>query len=323
MRSKDIVLLAKESFSEWNKDNAMRLAAALSYYAVFSLAPILVIIVSVAGFLLGSEGTGEKIIQQAGQFIGPQMADLLMSVEQSAKQQSTGLIAGIISVIVLIVGASGVFYELRQSLNTIWEVEPKPGGGIKSFLRDRILSFLTVFLIGFLLLVSLIASSGISALSGYIEEMIPGGRYLILVLNAAVFFGIGILLFASIFKLLPDAKVSWGDVWIGAVVTSFLFSLGKFAIGFYLSKSTMASPFGAAGSLVILLAFIYYAANIFFIGAEFTQVYANHFGSKIVPSEKGQAMPHEEPSKRDQPSEPDQGGRGFRQPQPAGGQADS
>ncbi|MHB8110339.1 MAG: YihY/virulence factor BrkB family protein [Syntrophorhabdaceae bacterium] len=318
-----IVTLTKESFSEWNKDNAMRLAAALSYYAVFSLAPILVIIVSVAGFLLGSEGTGEKIIQQAGQFVGPQMADTLMGIEKSAKQQSTGLIAGIISVIVLIIGASGVFYELRQSLNTIWEVEPKPGGGIMGFLKGRLLSFLTVFLIGFLLFMSLIASSGISALGGYIEDLFPGSRYVILGLNVAVFFGIGIVLFACIFKMLPDAKVAWGDVWIGAVVTSLLFSIGKFAIGFYLSKSAMASPFGAAGSLIVLLAFIYYAANIFFLGAEFTQVYANHYGSKIVPSEQGQAMPYEEPSKKDQPSEPDKDKKqpGFRRPQPAGGEA--
>ncbi len=320
MKGKKVLNLIKESFSEWSRDNASRLSAALAFYTIFSLAPVLVIIVSVAGFILGSKARGEELIQQVGQFTGPQVANVLQGIEQHAVQQSSGLLAGIISVIVIIVGASGVFYELRQSLNTIWEVERKPGGGIMDFIKTRVTSFLFLFVIGILLFVTFAASAAVEALSGYMEGIIPASQYIVPAVNAFVFFGIGIVLFASLFKILPDADVAWGDVWIGAAVTSLLFTVGKFGIGLYLSKSTLASPYGAAGSLVVLLAFIYYSAQIFFIGAEFTQVYANHYGSKIKPSEHGRAMPHEEPSEIDQPSEPGKDERqgDFRQPHPAG-----
>lgn len=323
MKRKELITVIKESFSEWSKDNASTLAAALSYYSMFSLAPILVIIVSVAGFILGSEGRGQQLIRQVGQFVGPQIADMLQSVVQKAHQGSTGLIATIISAVVVIIGAAGVFYQLRKSLNIIWEVEPKQGKGIKYLIKNQVLSFLSVFFIGFLLFVALAASTSLSELSGHFEGIIPGGRYAIQGINVLIFFVIGTLLFAAVFKLLPDAEIAWSDVWIGAAITSILFSIGKFAIGLYLGKSTMASPYGAAGSLVILLAFIYYASNIFFIGAEFTQIYSNHFGSKIVPSEHGQPTPHEEPSEPNQPSEPEKekSQPGYRRPQPAGGQA--
>lgn len=320
MKVKKLFDLVKQSFSEWNRDNASRLSAALAFYTIFSLAPVLVIIVSIAGFVLGSQARGEQLIEQVGQFAGPQIATMLQGIEQHARQQSSGLIAGSISIIVIIIGASGVFYELRQSLNTIWEVERKPGAGIMDFVKTRLTSFLIVFVIGFLLFVTLAASTAMEALSGYAEGLIPAARYLIPVINTLIFFGIGTLLFASLFKMLPDADAAWGDVWTGAAVTSILFTIGKFAIGLYLSKSTLASPYGAAGSLVILLAFIYYSAQIFFIGAEFTQVYANHYGSKIKPSEHGRAIPNEEPSEVNQPSEPgkDKRQEGFRRPQPEG-----
>jgi membrane protein len=318
---KGILTVIKESFSEWSKDNASRLSASLAFYTIFSLAPILVIIVTVAGFVLGSQERAQKLIEQAGQFAGPQIAGMLQSIAQHAQQQvSSGFIAGIISIIVIIFGASVVFYELRQSLNIIWEVERKPGGGVMDFIKTRLLSFFILFIIGVLLFIMFAASVGLEALSSSLEGIIPASGYVIPVVNSLVFFGIGIVLFASLFKTLPDADIAWGDVWVGAVVTSALFTIGKFGIGFYLSKSTLASPYGAAGSLVILLAFIYYSAQIFFIGAEFTQVYANRYGSKIRPSEHGRAMPQEEPSEEDQPSEPgkDEDRAGFPHPHPAG-----
>ncbi len=323
MKAKKILNLIKESFSEWSHDNASRLAASLAFYTIFSLAPILVILVSVGGFILGSKARGEALIEQVGQFVGPQMAGMLQGIAQHAEQQSSGLVAGIISVIVIIVGASGVFYELRQSLNIIWEVERRPGGGLMDLIKTRLSSFLILFVIGFLLFIMFVASTAVAALSGLMEGIIPASQYIIPVANSLVFFLIGVLLFASLFKMLPDADIAWADVWIGAVVTSVLFTIGKFGIGLYLSKSTLASPYGAAGSLVVLLAFIYYSAQIFFIGAEFTQVYANHYGSKIKPSEHGRAIPHEEPSRVNQPSEPGKEGSqgGFRQPHPAGHEA--
>jgi membrane protein len=317
---KGIFILTKESFSEWSKDNASRLSASLAFYTIFSLAPILVIIVTVAGFVLGSQERGQKLIEQAGQFAGPRIAGMLQSIAQHAQEQvSSGFIAGIIGIIVIIVGASAVFYELRQSMNIIWEVERKPGGGVMDFVKTRLTPFIILFVIGVLLFVMFAASVGLETLTSYFEGIIPASEYIIPVVNSLVFFGIGILLFASLFKTLPDADIAWGDVWVGAAVTSVLFTIGKFGIGFYLSKSTFASPYGAAGSLVILLAFIYYSAQIFFIGAEFTQVYANRYGSKIRPSEHGRAVPHEEPSDEDQPSEPgkDEGRQGFPHPHPA------
>jgi membrane protein len=315
MKDRKFVRLVKQSFSEWSKDNASRLSAALAYYSVFSIAPMLVIIVTIAGFFLGKEAGSQRITEQVSQFMGPQIGNMLQGVAQQAQRPSSGLMAGIISAIVLIFGASGVFYELRSSLNTIWEVEPKPGGGIMGFIRTRLSSFLTIFLVGFLLLISLAASTVLSAVSEPLGNLIPGGAYIIEVLNVVVLFGIAGLAFAAIFKMLPDADARWKDVWVGAAVTSALFVMGKFAIGIYLSKSTIASAYGAASSLVILLAFVYYCAQIFFIGAEFTQVYANLYGSRIKPSEHGQSTPHEEPSDPQQPSEPAKekaGGEGRR-----------
>ena len=184
MKGKKVLNLIKESFSEWSRDNASRLSAALAFYTIFSLAPVLVIIVSVAGFILGSKARGEELIQQVGQFTGPQIANVLQGIEQHAVQQSSGLLAGIISVIVIIVGASGVFYELRQSLNTIWEVERKPGGGIMDFIKTRVTSFLFLFVIGILLFVTFAASAAVEALSSYMEGIIPASQYIIPAVNA-------------------------------------------------------------------------------------------------------------------------------------------
>lgn len=314
---KKVFGLIKESFSEWSKDNASRLSASLAFYTIFSLAPILVIIVTVAGFVLGGRESGEKVIEQAGQVAGPQIAGMLQGIARHASEQySSGLMAGIIGIIFVIVGASGVFYELRQSLNIIWEIERKPGGGVMDFIKTRLSSFLILFVIGILLFVMFVASTGFAALSGSMKGIIPASQYIVPIVNSVVFFGIGIILFAALFKILPDAKIAWSDVWVGAVVTAVLFTIGKFGISMYLSKSTLASPYGAAGSLIVLLAFIYYCAQIFFIGAEFTQVYANHYGSKIRPSEHGKAMPNEEPSEKDQPSEPGKDERQGHYPQP-------
>ncbi len=305
MKLKAFVELARSSASEWSEDNASRLSAALAYYTIFSLAPLLVIIMAIVGLVLGREQAGGQVAQQLESVLGPQMASALQGIAQSAQSPGSGIVAGAIGFIVLIVGASGVFYELHSSLNTIWEVQRKSAKGIMGVIKTRLSSFLIIFVVGLLLLVALALSAAISAFGQYFSGTIPGMSYLLQGANFVLSFVVIGLLFAIIYKMLPDANIRWSDVWVGAGVTSLLFVIGKLLIGLYLGKSTVASPYGAAGSLVILLAFIYYSAQIFFLGAEFTQIYANKFGSRIVPAEEGQPMPGEQPSAEHYPSSPE------------------
>jgi len=311
MKPRAFVQLSKETAFEWSRDNASDLSAALAYYTVFSIAPLLVILMAIASFVLrGQEG---RLMDQIGSFLGPQMASTMQGILENAQRPGSGIIAGIIGVIVLIVGASGVFYQLHTSLNTIWDVQRKEGGGFMGVIRTRLSSFAIIFLIGLILLVAIAASAALSALGNVIGGGSGWVGYLLQVANFVLSFVIIGLLFAVIFKTLPDVEIRWSDVLIGAGVTSLLFVIGKLLIGLYLSKSTVASPYGAAGSLVILLAFVYYSAQVFFFGAEFTQIYANKFGSRIVPAREGEPMPGEEPSADRYPSEPGSDERGVRQ----------
>jgi membrane protein len=284
-----IFSLFRETFREWRDDNATRLAAALAYYTTFSLAPLLVLVIAIAGLLGGREAAQNQTMAQVQDLLGVQGKEFVQGMIESASKPSTGIAATIIGVVTLFFGALGVFGELQNSLNTIWEVKPKPAknfiDGIKRFVGRRLLSFAMVLGTGFLLLASLVLSAALSALGGYI-----GTRWLVAdlwlqVINFFISFGVITLLFAMIFKLLPEVKMAWKDVWLGAAVTSALFTLGKSLIGLYLGRSQVGSTFGAAGSLAILLIWIYYSAQILFFGAEFTQVYANGYGSKIEPDE--------------------------------------
>ncbi|MEC4895287.1 MAG: YihY/virulence factor BrkB family protein [Oscillatoria sp. PMC 1051.18] len=283
MSPKNIFGLLKEAFSEWQKDKASRLAAALAYYTVFSLAPVVIIAVAIAGSIFGAEAARGEIVGQIQGLVGEAGAEVIETAIENANQPDVKSIASLFSIILLLFGASGVFAELQDSLNTVWNVKAKPGRGLTNFVRKRILSFAMVLGIGFLLLVSLIISAAISALSNYPQSLLTGFEFMGQFINIIVSFGVITLLFALIYKYLPDVKIKWSDVKIGAIITALLFTLGKYIIGLYLGRGSFASTYGAAGSVIIILAWVYYSAQILFFGAEFTQVYARKYGSQIMP----------------------------------------
>lgn len=272
--------LIKTTFSEWNADNASRLAAALAYYAIFSIAPLLVIAVAVAGFILGRGSARDELLRQVQDYTGsPQATELVQGLIENASKPSTGILASIAGVIGLLFGASGVFSELQLSLNQIWNVEPK-SSGIRGMLLKRAFALLMVLLSGLLLLASVVLTTALTAAGQLLDQLLPGTAFFIPLISFVVLFAITILIFALIYKYLPDIKIAWSDVWIGATATALLFSIGRYLIGLYLGYSSTISAYGAAGSLALLLLWIYYSAQIFFLGAEFTQVYSRTHGSR-------------------------------------------
>jgi membrane protein len=278
--------LLKEAFNEWSNDKAVKLGAALAYYTVFSLPPLLFIAVAVAGLVYGNDAAQGRLVEQFQGLVGADGARIIQTMIQKASGTGKGIAATAVGLLFLLLGAGGVFGELQDSLNTVWGLRLKPGGTIRSILRTRLLSFAMVVSIGFILLVSLVVSAALSALSAYLDRLWPGPPlvgYLLQALNLIVSFGITTLLFALIYRVLPDARIAWRDVWLGAAFTALLFTVGKFLIGLYLGRSTIGSTYGAAGSLIVLLLWIYYSAQILFFGAEFTEVYANRYGSGIKP----------------------------------------
>jgi membrane protein len=281
--------LLKETGEDFVEDNATSLAGSLAYFTLLSLAPLIVIALAIAGLAVDEEATREQLATELGSVVGPQGASAVDAIVENARTPSAGIISSVLGVVVLLFGASGVFGELQSALNKIWEVEPKPGRGLWGTIRDRLFSFAMVMGVAFLLLVSLLLSTALAAIGRFLEQSLPGGEALWQVLNFALSLSIVSALFALTFKVVPDAKVRWRDVWIGAVVTAFLFSVGKFLIGLYLGKSSVASSYGAAGSIVLLVIWVYYSAAILFLGAEFTQVYAKRFGGDIKPSQNAVA----------------------------------
>jgi membrane protein len=278
--------LFKQTASEWMEDDAPSLGAALAYYTVFSLAPLMTIAIAIAGFFFGKEAAQGQIFDELRVLLGEEGGKAVQEMVQSANAQPTaGVIATIISVVVLLFGASGVFGQLQASLNTIWGVKPKPGRGVLGMIKDRLLSFGFTLVVGFLLLVSLLLTAGIALVANWVGGLMPGSETIAQILNIVLSLVMITLLFATIFKFLPDAKIAWRDVWIGAFLTALLFTIGKFALGLYLGKSGVASSYGAAGSLIVLLLWVYYSSQILFFGAEFTQVYANRFGSRVAPAD--------------------------------------
>lgn len=293
MNIRRIWLLLKITFSQWRQDQASVMAAALAYYTVFSLAPLLIIVIAIAGAVFGEQAAKGELVMQMQGLIGKEGAQLIQTAIENASQldPSQGPIPTLINIVLLLSGASVIFGQLQQSLNRIWNVEPKPGNGIIDFLRKRLLSFSIVLVIGFLLLVSLVISTILVILGNYLRDLVPGFTYLWQLLNFLVSFGIVTLLFALIFKILPDAQIAWKDVWMGAALTALLFDIGKFILGFYLGKTSLASAYGAAGSLVIILTWVFYSAQILFLGAEFTQVYVRSGGKEIAPVEYAMRVP--------------------------------
>jgi membrane protein len=280
----DLPGLLKKTYQEWKEDGASRLSAALAYYTIFSLAPLLVIVITVVGLIAQADVARAQILSQVRGLMGPQGADFVATLISNRGQPAQGIVALVIGIVTLVLGALGVFNELHTSLNTVWEVKVEQPQGflqsIKKLLIDRFLSFAMILVIGFLLLVSLVITAGLSAAQQTIGSAFPFSELLWQIVNLAVSLVVITVLFALIFKFLPDAEIDWHDVWVGAFFTALLFSLGKAAIGIYLGNSSVASIFGAAGSLVLLLLWIYYSAQILFFGAEFTQVYASRYGTK-------------------------------------------
>jgi membrane protein len=277
--------LLKNTFTDWSEDKAPRLAAALAYYTVFAIAPILVIAIAVAK-MFGFSGAQDEIIGQVSGIVGQQAGEAIRTmVENRGQSNSTNILATVIGLVTLLIGATGLFGELQDSLNTIWEVQPKPNQGILATLKNRFFSFTMVLGVGFLLLVSMVISTVLSALSNTFGGPPESQTIIWQALNFVISFGVTTLLFALIYKVIPDVKIAWGDVWIGALVTAALFTLGRFLIASYLATESTASSYGAAGALVLVLLWVYYSAQILFLGAEFTQVYAKSYGSKIQPDE--------------------------------------
>ena len=287
MSLKPALDMLKESFEEWKEDDALQLGAALAYYTIFSLAPLLLIVIAVAGLVWGREAAEGQIYTQFDNLLGAEGAAALQTMVGNAAKQGdkSGILATVIAAVTVLFGATGVFAQLQSALNKIWNVEPRPDRGIMGFIMTRIASFGMILGIGFLLLVSLVVSAGLAAVNSYMSGLIPGAESVFQVIHVVIAFGVVTLLFAMIYRFLPDVKIAWRDVWIGAAITALLFTIGKFLIGLYLGHSSAASVFGAAGSLVVVLLWIYYSTQILFFGAELTQVYARRYGSNIVPDE--------------------------------------
>lgn len=262
-------------------DRVPRMAASLAYYTLFSLAPVLVIAAGIAGIAFGEDAARGQIVQQIQGLIGREGAEAVQAVLRQA-HPGQGLAATVLGIVTLLVGATGAFVELQDALNVIWGVVPKPGHAVLDLLKIRLLSFLMVLVIGFLLLVSLVLSAGLEAAATYVQGQLAMEAGLMQFVNSIFSFVVITVLFALLYLVLPDARIGWRDVWVGAAITSVLFSLGKKLIGLYLARSSITSMYGAAGSVVILVIWVFYTATILFLGAEFTRVYATRFGGGIA-----------------------------------------
>lgn len=282
--------LAKKSVVAWIDDYAPSMGAAISYYTVFSIAPLMIIVIAVAGFVWGREAVQGEIVSQLSGMIGKEGAQGIQALIESANQPTQGLVATAISIVVLVIGATTVFAELQSALDRIWRAPKAPQvSGIWAILRSRLLSLGFILGLGFLLLVSLVSGAALAAFGSWIGRLLPGWENLLFVINIVFSIGIATFLFGMIFKVMPQVKVGWRDVWTGAFVTAVLFEVGKWLISLYIGKSSITSSFAAAGSLVVLLVWVYYSAQIFLLGAEFTWVFANEHGSLVGTRKPGDA----------------------------------
>ncbi len=276
--------LLKSTFNAWSEDKALRLSAALAYYSVFSIAPLIVITIAMAGLFLDDEAATGELFNAIKGSVGPQAAAGVQEMVESASKPKAGIVATVVGSVTLLLGASGVLGQLKDALNTIWEVEVKKGAGLVYFVRSRFLNFGMVLVIGLLLLISLMASSWLATIGKRFHsiESVPVWVWSIVTISISI--GVAATLFAMLFKFLPDAKIGWKDVWLGAALTAVLFEIGKAGLGWYLGREGTADAYGSAGSVVLLILWVYYAACILLFGAEFTQVYATARGRDIEPS---------------------------------------
>ncbi|MDB6064866.1 MAG: Ribonuclease [Pedosphaera sp.] len=276
--------LIRTTAEAWLDDRAQKLGAALAFYTALSISPLFVIFFFIVSLWFDAASARAQIFAQINDLIGPQGGKALQAILENPHHQGTGLIASVSAFATLILTSTGLFLELQDDLNIIWGVEQKPGHALRGFIKHRVLSFTMVIGIGFLLLVSLLVSAALAALDKYFSELIPTAATLWQVVNICVSLGVVALLFALIFKVLPDVEVAWSDVWVGAAITAVLFTVGKHLLGLYLGRSTIASAYGAAGSVIVILLWVYYSAQILFFGAEFTRVYACRLGKRAEPA---------------------------------------
>lgn len=296
---KSFLQIGKEAFTAWNDREPFNNSTIIAYYTIFSLPGLLVIVINLAGYFFGKEAVTNQISTQVGGLVGADTATDIQDMVVSATQMEGTVLSTILSIATLLFGATGVFYQVQQILNKIWEVKPKPKQQILKLIRDRLFSFGLIIVVGFLLLVSLVLSAALSAFSewfsAHITDNIP---ILFSILDILISAAVVTLLFASIFKFLPDIKIAWKDVLPGAFLTAILFAIAKFALGFYFGKSDPSSAYGAAGTVILIMLWVSYAGLILFYGAEFTRVYATRHGKKIKPSETAQVA-KEEPKSKD------------------------
>ncbi len=271
---KDYGKLFKDTFSAWSASKTPRLGASLAYYTIFAVAPLMLIVMTVAGMLFGKAAAQRELFGQLNGLVGHDGSQAIQTLVAAANRPQAGLWASIGALSTFALGVTAVFVELQDALNTIWGVKRESGHGVRDFIKDRLISFTMILGIGFLLMVSLVLNAVLAALGHFASGLLPEERFFLGTLNFFLSLGVITLLFAMIFKILPDVKIAWGDVWVGAFVTGLLFNFGKFLIGYYLGRSSMVSIYGAAGSFIILLTWVYYSAQILFFGAEFTRLHA-------------------------------------------------
>lgn len=286
MNFREIWRLIKETFSEWQFNQVSLLASSLAYYTVFSLAPLMILVIMIVGAIFGEAAAKGEIVERIQGTVGQEGAQVIETAIANIREDTTGGPFQVIFTIgFLIFGASGVFAQIQNALDKIWEVKPEPGRNIFHFLRKRLLSFAMVLVIAFLLLVSLVANTALAAIIDFLGDFLPEVGYVWQLLSFLVSFGMVTLLFAAIYTILPDAEVQWRDAFVGALITAVLFMLGQYLFGLFLGQTDFGSAYGVAGSFVIVITWIYYTAHILFVGAEFTKVYARRHGSPIVPEE--------------------------------------
>lgn len=277
--------LLKKTYQEFDNDNAIKLSASLSYYTIFSLPPLLIIIMSICSVFFGKEAVTGRFFGQINGMVGNEAALQIQETIKNIELSNTNAFAAIFGGILLLIGASGVFAEIQSSINYIWGLKAKPDKGLVKFIKNRLMSFSMIASVGFLLMVSLMINTVMDVINARLMIYFPDTTiYLFYVLNILILFATTTMLFSIIFKTLPDGDIAWKDALIGSGFTSFFFMFGKFAIGFYLGSSTVATVYGAAGSVIIILIWVYYSAIILYFGAEFTKVYANSRGNKIIPN---------------------------------------
>ena len=275
--------MLSETYRAWRRDNAPTLGAALAFYTTFSMAPLLIIVIAIFGVILGKTTVQVEILRRAQDLIGAQGAGAVRTMIEAAYRPGTGLAATLIGILVILIGSTSALVMLKHALNLMWGARPNPKAPVWNLIKERLMSFVMILVIGLLLALSLLLSLILSFLTGFIQDLVSVPVFFIQLADVVFSFLLITLLFATVYKVLPDVDIAWTDVWVGSAFTAILFALGKFLFGMYLARSTISSAYGAASSLAIILMWVYYSAQIFFIGAELTRVYANRYGSRVKP----------------------------------------